>query len=475
MTNDVTVPQLPPLATHRAVELIQVGHWELSSGPFDPTTETLYQAVAATDCPAVRSPILKLGHTDVRAAGDGEPALGWVDNLSVTDNGSTLIGDYRGMPGWFASAMTSAYPSRSIEGWHDYVCQLGHTHPFVLTAVALLGVAEPGIGTLESLNLRTIGELYGVSAESSTQDGTPFVVEFEGSGVMAGTRVTAQATVSDVTNAFYDLPAVAGSWFIWAEELFIDPAVLIACDDADGTLWEYTYEIDASGVVTFGDPTQVLRTYVAATATKHKPVAKYASAKESRPAAIAAREARKAFASSDAAGTTPVPTGPAETEEGTMEDKDLVAFRAALGTADDADAATVLGALTEALNERADDVAPVAAASTLPPGTVAVDAGVLAELQRGAADGVLARQEQERQAREALVDAAVKAGRISPAQRENWSSYLAAGSEKIREQARQELAALPENTAVHVVLAGHAQGASEAQGQDAPPRGAWVN
>lgn len=473
MTGPVEVLQMPPLVTLRAVELIQVGEWAASSGPFDATPDLLAQAVAATECPAVRNPVLKIGHTDPRAQGDGEPALGWVDNLTVVDEGHTLVGDYRGMPGWFAAAIGSAYPSRSIEGWHSYICQLGHTHPFALTAVALLGVAEPAVGTLESLNLRTIAELYGVTAESS-DNGTRFAVTIEGKdAIMAGTRVTAQASVSDVTSAFYSLPAVEMNWWMWVEELFVDPAIIIAVDDSDGTLWQYSYEIDASGVVTFGDPEQVHRTYVTATVAKAAPVAKFLSAKESRPKAVAARAARQAFASSGAAENNPAPSGPAETEETTM-DVDLTPFREALGVAADADAETVLAAMTEALSERTEEAAPVAAAA-LPPGTVAIDAEVLAQLQAGAAAGVAARAAQETNERDALVAAAVQDGRISPAQRDNWASYLSTGSQQIREQARTELAGMPKNTAVPVKMSGHAQGAAEATGagEALNPKG-WV-
>lgn len=479
--SDAIVPQLPPLATVRAVQLMAVGSWDAMYGQFQVTSDILYQAVAALDCPAVRNPVLKFGHTDPRAegnsgiieVGDGEPALGWVDNMTVSDNGSLLIGDYKGMPGWLAAALPSAYPDRSIEGFHDFTCQLGHSHPFVMTAVALLGASRPAIGVLESLNLRTIGDLYGVMAVSENA-GAAVAVHMKGSDGMPPTLVAAQATVSDVTTSFYDMPAVLINWWLWIEEVFIDPAVIIACDDSDGTLWEYSYSIDDSGVVTFGDPSQVLRTYVAASVSRGKPAAMFASARESRPAAVAAREARKAFAASEVAEPTPAPTGPEATEDTMANSEFLASVRTALGVDADADETTTLGALTEALSERAEgqqDQAPIAATA---PGTIVVDAAAFAQLQANAAQGVAAFEAQQSAERTALVSAAVKDGRIAPAGREAWLTALSTGPDGARKATADALAALPKNT-IPVAPIGHTQGGAEALGADTPSFKAWVS
>lgn len=163
---DPTTPAPPPLVDIHNVELIHVGSWPASTGQWDVTLDDLHQAVAALDCPSVRKPIIKIGHTDPRF--DGEPAIGWIDNLHVEAD-QILVGDYRGLPGWLAakdpagnSVLASAWPDRSIEGEYSHRCQLGHTHPFVLTAVALLGVASPAVGPLESLN--DVASLFGVEA-----------------------------------------------------------------------------------------------------------------------------------------------------------------------------------------------------------------------------------------------------------------------------------------------------------------------
>ncbi len=176
-----TVPIAPPLVRIPRVELIHTGQWPISTGVWTATTEDLHAAVAALDCPAVRRPGLKIGHSDNRFTdphGDGEPLLGYVDNMAVVEDGHTLVGDFAGMPAWLATAdeqgqsvLASAYPDRSIEGIHDFQCQIGHRHPFVLTAVALLGVTAPGVGTLASL--QDIAALYGVAASVNDNNGTP--------------------------------------------------------------------------------------------------------------------------------------------------------------------------------------------------------------------------------------------------------------------------------------------------------------
>jgi 2'-5' RNA ligase len=177
----IEVPVAPPLSRLHRVELMHAGTWNLSTGPATFSADDFAAAVAALECPAVRRPILKLGHTDPRFNDpetgmpyDGQPAVGWIDNMATFMDGQGLIGDYVGMPGWLGPILPSAYPDRSIEGGWNYVCQIGHLHPFVLTAVALLGVSAPGIGTLESL--QDVGALYGVAAAEAS---SPAEVQFE--------------------------------------------------------------------------------------------------------------------------------------------------------------------------------------------------------------------------------------------------------------------------------------------------------
>lgn len=175
---DVAAPAAPALSSLRRVEFVQTGDWIISSGKWKAARDDLVAAVAALDCPAIRRPIIKLGHSKGETPlwegnPTGAPAIGWVDNLSLSNQGHTLVGDFVGMPGWLATPNTdgqtviaSAWPDRSVEGSYEHRCQLGHTHPFVLKAVALLGVTPPGVGTLKSL--ADVGRLYGVQADSGS-------------------------------------------------------------------------------------------------------------------------------------------------------------------------------------------------------------------------------------------------------------------------------------------------------------------
>lgn len=141
------------------------------TGSWNPTPEDLAAAVEAQSCSAVRRPIVKLGHVDTRF--DGEPALGWFENLRLADGGATLVGDQVTLP-WLHSVQAAAYPSRSVEGNYNHACGNGHRHKFVLTAVALLGVTPPAVKTIRNLN--DLPAMLGVAAgEPEIPDGAEHV------------------------------------------------------------------------------------------------------------------------------------------------------------------------------------------------------------------------------------------------------------------------------------------------------------
>jgi hypothetical protein len=157
---DVAVRQPIALRTLHGIELAAVGTWNASTGETTFTDEDFTNAVAALQCPGVRNPVIKLGHAEPDSTGgvrwDGEPAVGWVANMRF--DGAKMMGDLTGVPAWLADAdenglsvLAAAYPDRSIEIWRPFVCQIGHEHPSVITALSLLGVAPPGVGVLKSM------------------------------------------------------------------------------------------------------------------------------------------------------------------------------------------------------------------------------------------------------------------------------------------------------------------------------------
>lgn len=459
----IEVPTPLPLSRLADVELMKTGTWHASTGEHTFTTDDLSNAVAALECPAVRRPILKLGHTDPRF--DGEPAIGWLANMATTDAGHTLVADFVGMPGWLGPILASAFPDRSIEGQWGYNCALGHDHGFVLTGLALLGVSHPAIGTLASL--QDVATLYGVdaaaAADGSDQAGTPFTVELKGTAMPNLPRVVAATvTTEDVRRAYYD----AVPWSYWIEEFSLDPLQLIVVDDDSGDRMRVpvvvTPDGDGADGVSFGTPVKVAVRYEdvpepdaasnsgQSAAASAPTVIRYASRAESRPG-------------QQASASTPAAAADGATTEGgsgvEITDEQLAALRTALELADDADLEAIIAAakkvvadLHEAEDNAADDGSgdsgTVAAAAA---SVVSVDREAFADLQREAALGRAAHERQQREDRERVVDAAIGDGKIPPARREHWLTLLSADETGTR----QTLEAIPAETVVSLSESGH--------------------
>jgi hypothetical protein len=460
---DLAVPSAPPLATVSNVELMHTGTWNISTGVVTFTRDDLANAVAALDCPAVRRPVLKLGHAEPDPVQgmrwDGEPAVGYIANMAVAENGRTLVGDYAGMPSWLGDVIASAYPDRSIEGQFDHVCQMGHTHPFVVTAVALLGVTAPGIGTLQSL--QDVAALYGVAAARPSGDMVAVTVHASREDTVPNPRaphVAAGVTTEDVRRAFYDSD-FGRSWDIWIEAIELDPLQIIAIDDATGGRSRVPIEIgdgDGEAAVSFSDPVPVVIRYedapaVAASASAPQ-VIRYGSRAESRPepAPMAAGQppATELVAAEPAPPEPPnVPpvepaAGPTPTPEGEAPMPALdEGLRERLGLGADADEATILSAVDDLVDKATappeptpePQPEPVAASPALPPGTVAIDEATLADLRQKAEQGVAARARQLTEDRDRAIDDAIKAGKTLPARRDHWQQAWAADPDGTRQ------------------------------------------
>jgi hypothetical protein len=315
------------------------------------------------------------------------------------------------------SVLSSAYSDRSIEGEFGHRCQLGHEHPFVVKAVALLGVERPAVGTLQSLQ-----ELYGVVAASTPSPGGRTVT------VLASARqeqpvpqhISAAATTDDVRRAYYAGPGAGWSW--WIREMYVDPPELIVDNDDDASVWRVPYAIDGDGNVTFADAQRVRVEYVNARAAAGAPAARFASRTESRAGQTTAGTTPDPSAAPAVEPAAPGGTTSTEESEGAMPDLSE-GVRERLGLAADASEDTILAALDEALTERAD---PPVGASTPPVGTVLVEEAVLEQLRVQAAAGAEARAQQQLEHRTRIVDAAIGEGRIAPARRDHWLAQLAA-------------------------------------------------
>lgn len=164
------------LVTIRGVELARTGRWATSTGVFDFTRADFEAAIGAEADPEVWEPPVKIGHTDPRFASlasmDGEPALGWVENLSLRDDEggrSTLLGDLTGVPAALAEIIPSAYRRRSIELAFGVTTPSGRRHRAAVVGLALLGVTPPAIAGLADV-LSTYGgdSTFSVAAAAAT-------------------------------------------------------------------------------------------------------------------------------------------------------------------------------------------------------------------------------------------------------------------------------------------------------------------
>lgn len=127
------------------------------------------------------------------------------------------------------------------------------------------------------------------------------------------------------------------------------------------------------------------------------------------------------------------PTASADGSTTTQEGSSAVAFtneqlatmRQELGLSEDADEATIVAALSEALEERADaTTTPQGTASVtvkVPEGMTLIETEVLDQLRSGAEDGRTARTQQLNEKRDRTIAQAVADGKITPARREHWA------------------------------------------------------
>lgn len=99
----------------------------------------------------------------------------------------------------------------------------------------------------------------------------------------------------------------------------------------------------------------------------------------------------------------------------------LNSLRQRLGVNSEASAEDILAALDETLAEQAD---PPAGAAPLPDGVIAIERGVLDQLKADASAGRQARDQLDAQRRDGLVTDALKAGKITAAQRQQWRDAL---------------------------------------------------
>jgi hypothetical protein len=400
------------LATITGVELLSVGmDWPASTGPATVSFEHIASIVASQDDPHVVPARTRLGHeSDINGEmlrwspfselGDAEPSFGTWTNLSTTNSGATLIGDWTG-PAWLVDAAVWAFPSRSCEPMWDVVTPGGKRYPAVLSAVALLGVAWPACQDLEDLQAALSG------ASQPEEEPMP---------ALSTEAAALSVSIDRVRRAFnYDWATdpdngvAENTYWWWARDVRVDPDEVIV-DDDEGGLWSVPFTTDGADAVTFGEPVRVRETFEPLLAAAQR-VASAARtvASFSRPSRAEKEEASRFAAPDPAASVRP------ENEETPMDDNVRRTLAAAHGL--DPDAATeeqvnaaVIAAGEQPETPEGDSETPPTPEPTPEPETEpAPEEDVVAAAQTAAAAAVST--ELERRDREAAAAAAFEADR----------------------------------------------------------------
>jgi hypothetical protein len=250
--------------------------------------------------------------------------------------------------------------------------------------------------------------------------------------------IMADASIDDVVNSFYNGPSVMDGkdmfWW-WIREVRVDPMELIVDDDA-GHLFRIPYSLkgakDGIDAVTFGEPQEVRIQYVDIVAAGQSVTKRFGNP-------VAAGRPRVRATVSD--------TLPPTNQKGT--DMQLSAeVLQTLGLTSEATEEEINAALAAKLTPPVLDPAtlpvtddgtppvvdtPPATITAIPPalpeGTVLIEQSVLDDLREGVAASRELIVDRDNQVRAAVLDAAIKAGKIPPARRGHYETMFKADPE----------------------------------------------
>ena len=137
--------------TFKDVQLVKAGTWGGMTGRSTITPEDLADAVAAYADPEIDRGVLKIGHDGDLNLATGQPALGWIENLKLSPDKQTLIGDLTGVPSKLAAIIPRAFRRRSVEMTLGAKTPSGKTYRAALTGLALLGAKAPAVKGLDDI------------------------------------------------------------------------------------------------------------------------------------------------------------------------------------------------------------------------------------------------------------------------------------------------------------------------------------
>ena len=139
--------------TFKDVELVKVGTWLSGNGKVTITQAHLEGALAASVDDGVDHAVIKIGHDGAveNSLGDAHPALGWVENLKLSEDKQTLLGDLTSIPTKLADIAHRAFRKRSVEMDIGVTTAAGKKYAAALTALSLLGARAPAVKGLKDI------------------------------------------------------------------------------------------------------------------------------------------------------------------------------------------------------------------------------------------------------------------------------------------------------------------------------------
>ncbi len=190
------------LVSRYSVELAKVGTWPAVTGPAELTREMFEAMIEASKQAWWDGAPFHIGHFDDRPgfalSRDGDPALGWPEDLRIEDRldkhgnpYTALVGDVHRIPAGIAPALESMYRKRSIEWTENETGPDGKKYRAVLKGVGLLGAKAPGVA-----GLADVVDLLAASVDNETKDIRSAFVGDDGNQI-----VQALSALSDVIRA----------------------------------------------------------------------------------------------------------------------------------------------------------------------------------------------------------------------------------------------------------------------------------
>ncbi|WNN95959.1 capsid maturation protease [Arthrobacter phage Hirko] len=165
--------------TFKDVQLVKAGTWGGMTGRSTITAEDLADAVAAYADPEIDRGVIKIGHDGDLNLATGHPALGWIENLKLSADKNTLIGDLVDVPAKLAAIVPRAFRRRSVEMSLGVKTPSGKTYRAALTGLALLGAKAPAVKGLDDVLSLYASEGVPGQEDDATRDA---VVAFAVSG-----------------------------------------------------------------------------------------------------------------------------------------------------------------------------------------------------------------------------------------------------------------------------------------------------